>query len=116
MQIEREYYQPLAAAYIRGKLRAIASQEYPEQFEPAPGELSDTAIAQLVRLARTHELRLHRFKRSMELPRVKKILGILQGLQPTSLLDIGTGRGAFLWPLLDAWPTLPVTCIDRLDY
>lgn len=116
MQNEREYYQPLTAAYIRGKLRTIAGHEYPELFESALDELDDTAIAQLVRLARTHELRLHRFKRSMELPRVQKILGILKGLQPTSLLDIGTGRGAFLWPLLDIWPTLPVTCVDRLDY
>jgi ubiquinone/menaquinone biosynthesis C-methylase UbiE len=37
-------------------------------------------------------------------------------LRPANLLDIGTGRGVFLWPLLDALPYLPVTCIDRLDY
>jgi ubiquinone/menaquinone biosynthesis C-methylase UbiE len=52
----------------------------------------------------------------MDLPRVQKVLGVLKGLQPANLLDIGSGRGAFLWPLLDALPYLPVTCIDRLDY
>ena len=57
-------------------------------------------------------LRLHRFKRSRVLLRVRKILGLLRGLDPTELLDIGTGRGAFLWPLLEAYPTLPVTCVD----
>lgn len=116
MQSEREYYQPLAAAYIRGKLQTIAGNEHPELFEPALDELGDNEIAQLIALAQTHELRLHRFKRAMDLPRVQKILGMLNGLQPTNLLDIGSGRGAFLWPLLTAWPHLPVTAIDLLDY
>src|SRR5579859_5196580 len=35
---------------------------------------------------------------------------------PRTLLDIGSGRGAFLWPLLDAFPGLPVTCADILDH
>lgn len=116
MQIEREYYQPLAAAYIRGKLHAVVGQEHPELFEAELAELSEDELAQLVTLAQTHELRLHRFKRAMRLPRVHKVLGMLKGLQPANLLDIGTGRGAFLWPLLDTWPELPVTCVDRLDY
>ncbi len=116
MQIQREYYQPLAAAYIRGKLHTIAGREHPELFESALDQLTDNEIAHLVELAQTHELRLHRFKRSMELPRVQKVLGILKNLQPANLLDIGTGRGVFLWPLLDAFPDLPVTCIDRLHY
>ncbi|MGZ3680555.1 MAG: class I SAM-dependent methyltransferase, partial [Ktedonobacterales bacterium] len=61
-------------------------------------------------------LRLHRFKRTMGLPRVDKVLGILRGLQPDTLLDIGSGRGAFLWSLLDAFPDLHVTCADILEY
>jgi ubiquinone/menaquinone biosynthesis C-methylase UbiE len=61
-------------------------------------------------------LRLHRFKRTMELPRVRKTLGALRGLLPASLLDVGSGRGAFLWPLLDAFPALPVTTLDRLAH
>jgi ubiquinone/menaquinone biosynthesis C-methylase UbiE len=116
MPTQREYYQPLAAAYIRGKLHAIASGEYSELFEPELEALNDDELARLVKLAQMHELRLHRFKRSMDLPRVQKVLGVLKGLQPANLLDIGSGRGAFLWPLLDALPYLPVTCIDRLDY
>ncbi|MGZ3715782.1 MAG: class I SAM-dependent methyltransferase, partial [Ktedonobacterales bacterium] len=61
-------------------------------------------------------MRLHRFKRTMGLPRVDKVLGILRGLQPDTLLDIGSGRGAFLWPLLDAFLHLPVTCADILEH
>ncbi len=116
MQTQRDYYQLPAAAYIRGKLHALAAREYPELFEPELDQLTGDEIGRLVELAQTHELRLHRFKRSQVLPRVQNILGILKGLQPTSLLDIGTGRGVFLWPLLDTFPHLPVACIDRLDY
>ena len=69
-------------------------------------------------IARAKELGLkpHRFKRSGELPRVRRVLGALAGLRPTELLDIGTGRGAFLWPLMDRFPELPVTCVDPLPH
>ena len=55
---------------------------------------------------------LHYFKRVPLLPRIQWALGVLHSLQPTNLLDIGSGRGKFLWPLLDAFPTLPVTAVD----
>ncbi len=61
-------------------------------------------------------LKLHRFKRSAELPRVRRVLGALRALAPASLLDIGTGRGVFLWPLVDALPDLEVVAIDRLAH
>ena len=116
MNIQREYYQPLAAAYIRGKLPREVYKEYPGLFTSKLDELNDTELEQLVGLAEAHALRIHRFKRSMQLPRVQKVLGILKSLQPANLLDIGTGRGVFLWPLLDALPDLSVTCVDSLDY
>jgi ubiquinone/menaquinone biosynthesis C-methylase UbiE len=37
---------------------------------------------------------------------------MLRGLQPDNLLDIGSGRGAFLWPLLAEFPNLPVTIAE----
>lgn len=39
-----------------------------------------------------------------------------KGINPTELLDIGSGRGAFLWPLLDTFPWLAITALDTLDY
>ncbi|MGB5047335.1 MAG: class I SAM-dependent methyltransferase, partial [Caldilineaceae bacterium] len=57
-------------------------------------------------------LPIHYFKRSRTLPRVEWALGLLRGMRPGSLLDIGSGRGTFLWPLLDAFPHLPVTAVD----
>lgn len=116
MDTQREYYQLLAAAYVRGKLTESESDTHPELFTPDLRDLAENELQQLFALAQEHELRLHRFKRTMELPRVQKVIGVLKGLQPANLLDIGTGRGVFLWPLLDTFPELPVTCLDRLDY
>jgi len=96
-KLGRHYYLDLATAYVRGK---------------APGS-GDCSPEDLFRRGRDVGLRLHRFKRTKELPRVRKVLGVLRGLCPSDLLDIGSGRGVFLWPLLDAFPQLPVTALDR---
>jgi ubiquinone/menaquinone biosynthesis C-methylase UbiE len=94
--LEQHYYLPLAAAFVRGRL----------------GGGEGLSSAALLRYGRQQGLRLHKFKRTT-LPRVRKVLGVLRGLSPQSLIDIGSGRGVFLWPLLDAFPELPVTAIDR---
>jgi ubiquinone/menaquinone biosynthesis C-methylase UbiE len=93
---ERLYAQ-LAAAYVRGELP-----------EAAP----DLKVEELLALGRTIGLKLHRFKRTNDLPRVRAVLGVLRGITPRTLLDIGSGRGVFLWPLLDAFPELPVTAVE----
>ncbi len=113
-----DYYQRLACAYIRGKLGwdAAIAGTYRPLFERPLKELAEEDMQTLIRLGLERGLRLHRFKRTMSLPRVRKVLDILRGLQPASLLDIGSGRGAFLWPLLDAFPYLPVTAVDLLDH
>ncbi len=87
-------YTELAAAFVRGRL--------------GRHDLSDR---ELIALGRERGLRLHRFKRG-ELPRVRRVIGILKGLRPAGLLDARSGCGTFLWPLLDALPELPVTAID----
>jgi 2-polyprenyl-3-methyl-5-hydroxy-6-metoxy-1,4-benzoquinol methylase len=117
MSQHTQYYEKLAAAFARGKLHNHSVRErHPALFTTALEELAEEEQRELIGLGLQQGLRLHRFKRTMDLPRVRKVLGILRGLQPATLLDIGSGRGAFLWPLLDAFPYLPVTCIDVLDY
>jgi len=93
-----ELFESWAAAYARGKLNLNCDDP------------------QALQEARAQGLRLHRFKRSSQLPRVRKVLGALRALAPQRLLDLGTGRGVFLWPLLEEFPELEVTCVDRLDY
>ncbi|MFO0810176.1 MAG: class I SAM-dependent methyltransferase [Gemmataceae bacterium] len=96
-ELSQAYYLDLAAAYVRG-LR-------PDCATDSPAATFHAGVAA--------GLRLHRFKRTAGLPRVRRVLGILRGLAPSELLDIGTGRGAFLWPLLDAYPGLPVLAVDN---
>jgi ubiquinone/menaquinone biosynthesis C-methylase UbiE len=98
--LARRFYLEPAAAFVRHTL--------PDAPDRPPEEL--------VQLGLRAGLRLHRFKRTADLPRVRKVLGILRGLGPESVLDVGSGRGVFLWPLLDAFPGLPVTAIDRSDH
>lgn len=108
-------YTRLAAAYIRGMCKP-ASVTQAVLFDAPLDSLDAAQLDALVRFGRAQELRLHRFKRTMGLPRVAKVLGALKGIAPSDLLDIGSGRGAFLWPLLDAFPSLPITALDMLDY
>lgn len=86
---ERYHLEPLQA-YVRGALGP------------------DATVAE----ARAAGLRVHRFKRT-RLPRVERVLGLLRGLWPGRLLDVGSGRGAFLWPLLEAFPELRVDSLER---
>ena len=95
---DREYYDRLASAYLRGRAERM-SQEGPEIR--AEGE--------------KQEEKLYYFKRSPEkLPRVRMALGFLRSVWPESLLDVGSGRGAFLFPFLEEFPGTEVTAIDLL--
>jgi len=91
------YYTELAAAFVRGKI----------------GEVDDLSDEELLGLGKARGLRLHKFKRQAELPRVRKVIGVLQSIAPPSLLDIGSGRGTFLWPLLNSFPQMLVIAIDH---
>ena len=66
------------------------------------------------------ERKEHYFKTKEYLPRVQVVLSFLQGVIPAgqcqSLLDIGSGRGVFLFPLLREFPKLEVTSLDILPY
>lgn len=85
------YFHDLATAFVRGRVRDNLAT------------IEDGLRA---------GLRLHKFKAGPPLPRVQKVLGILKSLAPVDLLDVGSGRGTFLWPLMAAFPDLPVTAID----
>jgi 2-polyprenyl-3-methyl-5-hydroxy-6-metoxy-1,4-benzoquinol methylase len=94
------YYRELALAYVRGKCPDLAV-------------LDDV---ELLERGRARGLRLHRFKRTAGLPRVRRVIGALKGFAPASLLDIGSGRGTFLWPLIDELGELTVTAVDVLEH
>src|SRR5262245_34578808 len=113
MPQETPYYTRLAAAYVRGRLGA----SLPADLLDTPlEELSEAQLGDLIAVGQEAALRLHRFQHTKGLPRVRRTLGALHGLTPESVLDVGSGRGAFLWPLLEAFPDLLVTTLDLLAH
>lgn len=111
--IADRYYLKFAAAFVLGQDGAGGGNNFSEKGLEG---LSEEELARIVHQGREAGLKIHKFKQSMDLPRVQKVLGILEGFQPQTLLDIGTGRGVFLWPLLDRFPSLKVTCLDILPH
>ncbi len=95
------YEEKLAVAYVRGALARDLTGRTPEEIIAA-GERAG--------------LKMYHFKRKEVLPRVKMVLGMLKGVQPESLLDVGSGRGVFLFPFLLEFPQVPVTAIDLLPH
>lgn len=92
------YYEDLVTAFIRGRR------------PDAP----DLPLPELLRWAHAQGLKTYKFKRSEPpLPRVRKVLGQLHGLWPQTLLDVGSGRGTFLWPMIDALPQVHVTSLEQ---
>jgi hypothetical protein len=114
MELADRYYTSLLAAFVRGKLGEKYSQH--PAFTSPLSQLKEADIATLYQLGKEADLRLHKFKRKEGLDRVNRVLGLMHGLSADHLLDIGTGRGAFLWPLLSQFPHLEVTCFDTLPH
>ena len=112
--MENQYYIRSALAMIKGNF-ARNGIESP-LMDKSIDSLTDNEIESVFAKAREQGLKLYHFKRSDRLlPRVSKILGILRGLYFESLLDVGSGRGAFLLPFMDTFPHISVKSVDILD-
>ena len=112
-----ETYSLLSAAAVRGYALRFGRTLPATLAEMPLEELADPDLAELWELGKTWGVKLYRFKRTHEnLPRVKQVLGFLRGVCPESLLDVGSGRGVFLFPFLDTFPQAKVTSLDILDY
>lgn len=110
-----QYDTLLAAAYVRGIGQSAGKLVLPTELMQAPlAVLTDGELAQLTDAGSRAGLKLYPFKKKEDLPRVSAVLGFLRGVQPESLLDVGSGRGAFLFPFLRAFPEVPVTAVDLL--
>lgn len=107
----------LKYAYIRGVSKRTGVPQLSEDLLQKPlSGLTEDDKEILEKAGRAAELKLYRFKNMGELPRVQKAIGFLKGVWPESLLDVGSGRGVFLFPFLEAFPFTPVTSADILDY
>lgn len=113
MEAANGYNDLLAAAYVRGLGRCPLPRELAEM---PLGALTGQELARVADEGRQAGLKLHHFKQRDDLPRVSAVLGFLQGVQPETLLDVGSGRGAFLFPFLRDFPDTPVTAVDLLPH
>ncbi|MFZ4573811.1 MAG: class I SAM-dependent methyltransferase [Phycisphaerales bacterium] len=95
MDTQRWYMEP-AAAYV--------ASELPETKDLSPTERIAAGVQS--------GLRMYRYKRKPVLPRVRTVIGVLRGFAPASVLDIGSGRGAALWPMMDAIGDAQFTSIE----
>lgn len=113
-------YKDLASAYVRGcALKGKVS--VPEELVQQPLEsLTDDQKDELVSCGKAAKLKMHYFKEKYELARVQLVMGFMRGMvasgQVSSLLDVGSGRGAFLFPLLTEFSGVDVTSIDILSH
>lgn len=107
----------LAAAYVRGYAQRADMPEIPKGLrQKRLDELTNEELVWLCDTGKRAGLKMYRFKNHENLPRVHRVLGFLHGVWPENLLDVGSGRGVFLFPFLCAFPSTPVTSIDLLDY
>lgn len=115
--MDKTEYQPLpAAAYVRGAARN-GGLVLPRELDDTPLEaLTDAELNRIIGIGGRAGLKLHHFKKKEDLPRVNAVLGFLRGIQPRSLLDVGSGRGAFLFSFLREFPETEVTAIDLLPH
>ena len=101
------YEAMLLAAYVRGMLKM--------KDDTPLDALTAVECEALLERGRAASLKVYHFKKKDELPRVKKVMGFLKAVQPENLLDVGSGRGVFLFPFLREFPWVPVTSADILD-
>ena len=113
---ERYNLQP-AAAWLRGHALKTGTPKIGSELLEMPLEvLTDEELSFIVEIGETTGQKLYPFKTGKaELPRVRQVLGFLCGIEFKTLLDVGSGRGVFLLPFMEAFPQVQVTSLDLLD-
>jgi len=103
-EIEDKYMVSFAASWIRHNKSDKSLNNY-----------------DLIREALNEGFDIHMFKDSRTMPRVKKVLGMLKEIDPEYHLDIGCGKGVFLWRFLQETNAdvtvvdIKKSCIDRVN-
>ncbi len=112
------YYMNSLCAYVRGYDIRTGELGIPSELLSKPlTELTEDEGLALFERGRAAGLKLYRFKNTHDLlPRVKRVIGFLRSISFDTLLDVGSGRGVFLLPFLDAFPWVTVASADILDY
>lgn len=106
----------LSAAYVRGYIIKNHISEFHGLLKVPLERLTNEQIAEIIDYGKKTGLKMYRFKEKEDLPRVKAVIGFLKAIYPQSLLDVGSGRGVFLFPFMREFPETPVTSLDILPH
>lgn len=106
----------LMCSYIRGYIKKHHLLKDDIIISKPLTNLTVDDINTLIEIGKKENLKLYYFKEKEYLARVKIVLGFLRNIYPDTLLDIGTGRGVFLLPLLCEFDSINVTACDILPY
>ncbi|MBQ3253696.1 MAG: methyltransferase, partial [Acholeplasmatales bacterium] len=106
----------LMCAYIRGYIKSKKLNIDKSLINKDLLLLDESDIKKLKEIGKANDLKLHYFKEKENLPRVDIVLGFLKNIYPKTLLDVGSGRGVFLFPLLKEFEDIKASSLDILDY
>ena len=106
-----------AAAWLRGHaLRTGVPNIDKELLDMLLEVLTDAELSAIVEAGERTGQKLYPFKTGKtELPRVRRVLSFLHGIEFETLLDVGSGRGVFLLPFMEEFPQVQVTSLELLD-
>ena len=106
-----------AAAWLRGHALRTGVPNIDKELLEMPLEvLTDAELSTIVAAGEQMGQKLYPFKTGKtEMPRVRRVLSFLHGVEFEALLDVGSGRGVFLLPFLEEFPHVKVTSLDLLE-
>ena len=115
--MEDRYDLETAAAWILGHARNTGIPDLPEEVRRRTADAcSEEEKRRIIAAGQAAGLKLYPFKLGTQtLARTRKTLGFLRSVPFESMLDVGSGRGVFLFPFMREFSRVPVTSLDILE-
>lgn len=114
----QRYDMRTAAAWVLGHARRTGVPKLPDELSGRKtDECTDEEKVRILAAAQAAGLKLYPFKSGTRtLARTQRTLGFLRSISFETMLDVGSGRGAFLIPFMNAFPWVRVTSADILSH
>ena len=112
-----QMYIKFACAYARGMAIKGKFDLPASLIQKNLDDLTEEENREIITAGKAAGLKFYYFKKTHDdMPRVTRVLGFLRSIDMENLLDVGSGRGVFLWPCMNMFPHLCATGIDLLPH